>query len=448
MNPTEEEEANEVIGTSFSDDAFDEEMTEPEKPTEEIDEEIEDITETLADMKPGMTLTLLNPEQPLAAAGSIMGMVGSIGGFSIGEPVKPEDGIVSEHTLDALEPLPPAQGVTVDPEGNVTINGVVMNTVKGFDPNVPMFDPDAPVAPPTDFEEDTIHVFDPSTLLTYMIEEQTNAVRHHMKTPILADWLDKGIRDTDLIYVTAKPGAGKTTLLCQIAVDFSDNGTPVCFMSGETPAAELAEERLWGLWGLQMILPKDTVAEKLLKASKVPKTPLYVPTWQGIREFRTKCIPFMDQMREHYGVKMFFFDHLRFFLNETDAAGNGIKEERLRFQDTSQCMRMYARDNKTTLFVAVQPSKTPADSDFQGSSMYGSVAMEQDANVIIQLARVLKKKKKGEELDEHFEPWTEMTMYKSRNGLSGMKRKVVINPVSKRIELYHSELNEVTEGDY
>lgn len=306
-----------------------------------------------------------------------------------------------------------------------------------------------PIAPPTDYEEGRAQVHTLSTACTHMISENAHSVRHPMSTPLLADWFPKGVRDTDLVYLTAKPGAGKTTLLCQIAHDFAVAEVPVCFMSGETPVAELVEERFWGLEGLPIIMPADSIGIMLEKAFKVRDLPLYLPIWNGKWQFRSNCSRFMDWMREHYKIKIFFFDHLRFFLNETDVMGNFIREERLKFQDTSEGMRLYAKDNHTALFVAVQPAKTPQDMSFQGSSMYGSGAMEQDATTILQLERILKKRSKRPEEDneEHFEPWTELAAFKNRNGPSGGKKRVVINSVSKRIELYTSPLNEVKDEE-
>lgn len=280
-----------------------------------------------------------------------------------------------------------------------------------------------------------IHNFRSAFLLA--LEEKAKSVKYPVATPLLEDWFPKGVRDTDLIYITAKANSGKTTLLCQVAYDFAEAGVPVCVMSGETSVAELVEERFWGLAGLP---PEESFKDSadVVKAiiQKVPEIPLYLPTWEGKWEMRKDCVPFMDWMRAEYGIKVFFMDHLRFFLNETSYTAEPITQERLKYQDTSENLRLYAKDNQTLVIMAVQPAKTPQDAEFQGSSMYGSVAMEQDATVIIQLERPRRKKTKDNPTDNNFEEYTLMTLFKNRNGKNGLTKQIIFDERTKRFIPY------------
>lgn len=280
------------------------------------------------------------------------------------------------------------------------------------------------------------------------LEERAQSVKHAVATPLIEEWFPKGIRDTDLVYITAKANTGKTSLLCQIAYDFASAGTPICFMSGETPVPELVEERFWGLVGLPAIESfKQTSDAVAAVVAKVPEIPLYLPTWEGKWEIRKDCVPFMDWMRTKYGIQIFFMDHLRFFLNETDAGGERITQERLKYQDTSECLRLYAKDTHTTIFMAVQPAKTPQDAEFQGSSMYGSVAMEQDATVILQMERPIKERDKKAKMEKtnNFEDFTRLTLYKNRNGKNGLTQRIKLNEITKRFEPYTDPMKPIRD---
>lgn len=290
-----------------------------------------------------------------------------------------------------------------------------------------------------------VHDFREAFLLA--LESKAQSTKYPVATPLFDDWFPKGIRDTDLIFLTAKANSGKTTLLCQMAYDFASVGTPVCVMSGETPVPELVEERFWGLAGLP---PENGFKDDadVIKAiiQKVPEIPLYLPTWEGKWEMRKDCVPFMDWMRKEYGIKMFFMDHLRFFLNESSYYGESITQERLKYQDTSENLRLYAKDNQTLVFMAVQPAKTPQDAEFQGSSMYGSVAMEQDATIILQLERPRKKKDKGQKIaDNNFEEYTIMTLFKNRNGKNGLIKRIIFDETTKRFVEYKDH-NDILAG--
>ena len=248
------------------------------------------------------------------------------------------------------------------------------------------------------------------------------------------------IRDDDFVVITARGGTGKTWLMLNMAVDLANQGTPVAFFSGEMSLTDLAETRLVRMFHETRSMMEKLPSERLNEMEKIKAIPLFFPAIESRWQFRTVCVPIMDKIRKENGIKAFFFDHLRFFYNADPASFRN--DERLTIEQTVMDMRLYAKQNKTPIILAVQPRQIHSDEETTIDALKGSSAISQDATNVIVLDRPRKKKTKdrnaGEKPDglgedEVFEPYTLLKVEKARHAAGNARFKIFLDYANGRL---------------
>jgi replicative DNA helicase len=234
------------------------------------------------------------------------------------------------------------------------------------------------------------------------------------------------IQEDDFIVVTARGGTGKTFLMLQMAFNLAEQNIPVAFFSGEMSVGDLAESRLKFLFPeTRNLTDEDLPSKKVEQVEKVKDLPLYFPEIGKRWTFRNQCIPFMEKMRKEHGIRAFFFDHLRYFYNEDPAIAR--KEERLLIEQTVMDMRLYAKQNKCPIILAVQPKQMDSDIEASIDTMKGSSAISQEATNVIVLDRVRVKKKDNPEAQNVYEPYIHIKVEKARHGQGNTKIKAFLH---------------------
>jgi len=261
--------------------------------------------------------------------------------------------------------------------------------------------------------------------LTYSVERSVN--RHPMPLPTLGigDSIG-GLNDDDFVVITARGGTGKTWLLMQIARDLAVSGKSVAFFSGEMSLEEIMIQRFAHMSPETKLLsdPKIAPSKKLAHIAKVTDLPIWFPNILEDWKFRTDCIPVMDFLREKFDVDAFFFDHLRYFTNADPASAHA--QERLIVEQTVKDMRLYAKKNKTPVFLAVQPKMQDTDTETTIDSMKGTSAISQEATAVLILDRK-RKKKVPEGEDNVYESYVNLKVEKARHGRGNSNIKIVLD---------------------
>lgn len=245
--------------------------------------------------------------------------------------------------------------------------------------------------------------------------------RIRLPTLSLGEVLDD-VRDEDFIIITARGGTGKTWLMLQMAHDLSKTGTPVGFFSGEMSVPEIGLRFSKMEATLRNLPVMAATSEKVTALKSVQEQKIWLPNIESRWAFRTSCIPVMDKLREEHGAKIFFFDHLRYFLNEDARA-----DERQRVEQTVLDMRLYAKKYKTPIVLAVQPKQIDSDTEASIDTMKGTSAISQDATTVIVLDRPRKKLKKDEETELVYEPYVVLKVEKSRHSAGNRKMKLFLD---------------------
>lgn len=248
------------------------------------------------------------------------------------------------------------------------------------------------------------------------------------------------LRLDDFVVVTAKGGTGKTWLMLQCAYDMatkSPDPMPCAFFSGEMSVEDLASTRLMKLHeGTRYISASASPTEKIAKIAQIGDIPMFFPVIEERWPFRSRCIEVMDYMRQTLGIKMFFFDHMKFFLNEDPLATRS--DERQVVEQTVLDIRLYAKKHRTPIFLAVQPKQTAKDEEVTSDSLKGTSAIGQDATVTIVLDRPRLKVKKGTDDDREqvYSDHILLKVEKARHGKGNVIQKVVLNEITGRLEPY------------
>lgn len=253
-----------------------------------------------------------------------------------------------------------------------------------------------------------------------------------------------GLRPDDFVVITARGGTGKTWLMLQIAYDLATKGedqggqVPCGFLSGEMSVEDLADSRLMRMHPKTRNIPLDGLpSDKLETIMKIDDIPYYLPVIEERWPFSTRCVPVMDRMREEFGVKAFFLDHMKYFLNADPLQVRS--DERLIIEQTVLDMRLYAKKHKTPIFLAVQPKQISADDEVTSDSLKGTSAIGQDATVTLVLDRPRLKKKKGDDRDTRKQVYTEyvkLKVEKARHGPGNTAQKLVLDINQGRLVPY------------
>uniref|UniRef100_A0A6H1ZHP2 Putative helicase n=1 Tax=viral metagenome TaxID=1070528 RepID=A0A6H1ZHP2_9ZZZZ len=239
------------------------------------------------------------------------------------------------------------------------------------------------------------------------------------------------LNDDDFVVITARGGVGKTWMLLQLARDLAVFNKKIAFFSGEMSLEEIMLQRLaWMSPETKPLADKNVLpSQKKIIIEKIPNLPMWFPNITERWTFRETCIPVMDLLREKHEVEIFFFDHLRFFMNVDPA--NARTQERLITEQTVLDMRLYAKKYKTPIFLAVQPSKQDSDTETTIDSMKGTSAISQDATTVIVLDRK-REKSKSDEGEIIFAPFINLKIEKARHGKGNMNIKVVLDAPNGR----------------
>lgn len=248
-----------------------------------------------------------------------------------------------------------------------------------------------------------------------------------------------GLRPDDFVIVTARGGTGKTWLMLQIGYDLCTKKEPMpCgFFSGEMSVEDLAESRLMRMHPETRKIPiNSTPGDKIESIMKIEDVPFYFPVIEERWPFSSKCIPVMDLMREKFGVKAFFLDHMKYFLNADPLQVRS--EERLIIEQTVLDMRLYAKKHKTPIFLAVQPKQISSDEEVTSDSLKGTSAIGQDASVTIVLDRPRIDTKKGQEDDRKqvYEDYVRLKVEKARHGKGNVSQRLILNQETGRFDPY------------
>lgn len=248
-----------------------------------------------------------------------------------------------------------------------------------------------------------------------------------------------GLRMDDFIVVTARGGTGKTWLMLQIGYDLCTKKEPFpCgFLSGEMTVEDLADSRLMKMHPKTREIPiNSTPGSKVETIMKIEDIPFYFPVIEERWPFSTRCVPVMDKMREKFGVKAFFLDHMKYFMNADPLQVRS--EERLIIEQTVLDMRLYSKKYKTPIFLAVQPKQIASDEEVTSDSLKGTSSIGQDASVTIVLDRPRLKPKKGQEDDRTavYADYINLKVEKARHGKGNVSQKLVLNSSTGRFDPY------------
>lgn len=238
------------------------------------------------------------------------------------------------------------------------------------------------------------------------------------------------VREDDFVVITARGGTGKTWLMLQMATDMAKAGERVAFFSGEMSVADIAGTRLVRMFPETTRIHKGTDPSKAIESiSSMEDSPIFFPNIEKRYPFRTQCTEIMKELTEKHGVRVFFFDHMKFFLNLPD----GFKsDERSIIEQTVMDMRLYAKANKTPIFLAVQPRQIHSDEEATIDSLKGSSAISQDATNVLVLDRPRKKKSKdrnngAQDEDVVYEPFTVLKVEKARHAQGNARIRLYLD---------------------
>ena len=247
-----------------------------------------------------------------------------------------------------------------------------------------------------------------------------------------------GLRPDDFVVITARGGTGKTFLLLQIGYDLATKKEPLpCgFLSGEMSVEDLAESRLMKLHPVTRELALNaSPGSKIEKIMTIEDVPFYFPVIEERWPFQTRCVPVMDKMREHYGCKAFFLDHMKYFLNADPLQVRA--DERLIIEQSVLDMRLYAKKHKTPIFLAVQPKQMSSDEEVTSDSLKGTSAIGQDASVTIALDRPrLRSKGEKDDRTQVYAEYINLKIEKARHGRGNACVKIKLNESTSRFEPY------------
>lgn len=274
--------------------------------------------------------------------------------------------------------------------------------------------------------------------LVYGVEESLGKRIIGMHTLGLGDAVG-GLHTDDFIVITARGGTGKTYLMLQIAYDLSTKKTPerCAFFSGEMCVEDLASTRLIKLHdGTRTIKENAVPSEKIERIQQIGDIPMFFPVIEERWPFKSRCIPVMDRLREEFGVTMFFFDHLKFFMNQDSL--DARTDERLVIEQTVLDMRLYAKKHKTPIFLAVQPKQISADEEVTSDSLKGTSAIGQDATVTIVLDKPRLKGKEREEKGQVYADFVNLKIEKARHGRGNLTIRLKLIPEMGRFVEFDS----------
>ncbi|OQB18174.1 MAG: Replicative DNA helicase [Parcubacteria group bacterium ADurb.Bin192] len=231
------------------------------------------------------------------------------------------------------------------------------------------------------------------------------------------------IQEGDFIVITARGGTGKTWLMIQMAYDLAQAGQPVGFFSGEMSVGELGLYRFSKLAEeTRHLKESDPPSKKIMAIEKMKDVPMFLPVIEDRWQFRQTCVPVMQQMIEERGIKAFFFDHLRFFVNKAEKMN-----EREVVEQTVLDMRLFSKKYKTPIILAVQPKQISSDEEASIDTLKGTSAISQDATCVMVLDRPRKKQKRTEDSESVYEPYTVLKVEKSRHAIGNKRIKIFLD---------------------
>ena len=228
----------------------------------------------------------------------------------------------------------------------------------------------------------------------------------------------KGIQNSDLVIIAARPAMGKTAFALNIATNFAKKNIPTLFFSLEMSSMSLTER----LISSEAIIEADNIKTgnftddnwgKLNTfADKVYKTnmPLYIADTPGISILKIRSVA--RRMVKNKGVKAIFIDYLQ-LISSNEKAENRQYEISM----ISRELKNLARELDIPVIVLSQLSrdvekrqdKHPILSDLRESG-----AIEQDADIVMFLYR-----------DDYYNPSTDgqnivdISIAKNRKGSIG-----------------------------
>lgn len=209
-----------------------------------------------------------------------------------------------------------------------------------------------------------------------------------------------GFRNGEMVVLAARPSVGKSLLACNIAenVALADDSRPVLIFSMEMSASSLYRRALFGragvdadmaLAGLASKEDKDRIrtANAELKRAKIDIQADAAMTAQRVHSSARR-------FRAEHGECLIVIDYLQLMRGE----GKGIYEQ---VTNLSKAMKAMAVDLDIPVLVLSQLSRNAAESREKDgvevkkpllSDLRDSGAIEQDADVVIMMARNIKQR--------------------------------------------------------
>lgn len=213
----------------------------------------------------------------------------------------------------------------------------------------------------------------------------------------------RGLRNSEMIVLAARPSMGKTSLamnICEnVALGTNAGGKakvrepmPVAIFSCEMSVDALVTRMLCSRArvSLQSVMSgyvnKTEANTKLSRAaSELLHAPIYVDDTGGldVMDLRARA----RRMKKRYGIKLIMVDYLQ-LLNSRDYADQG---RQLETSNISANLKAMAKELDVPVLVLSQLSRAPESRDKQGkpriSDLRDSGAIEQDADVVMLLWR-------------------------------------------------------------
>ena len=265
----------------------------------------------------------------------------------------------------------------------------------------------------------------------------------------------KGLKESDVIVLAARPSMGKTSLALNIAENVAVSGAGVAVFSVEMSADALGQRMVCGLAGVPFHKASANMdartRDKLIDAGRrLEGLPIVVDDTAGIdvAEMRSKARRMARELDQRGGLKLIVVDYLQLMNCAQHAAGGRQRET----SAISAGLKAMAKELKCPVIVLSQLSRAPETRDKAAvpkmSDLRDSGAIEQDADLIWLLRRPCK----YPGTDGAEDPMLAiLDIAKQRNGATGEVQMDFIDTLTRfRDRAYTAPRNEYSirfEGD-
>jgi len=189
--------------------------------------------------------------------------------------------------------------------------------------------------------------------------------------------LGGGIRNSELVTVSAPPGMGKTTLASQISSLFAFKlKKPVLFFCMEMTYEQLV--RLFVCHCLEKPWKEFRKEDAILLTTQFEDVPIYFGYTPRIKPLQVQQT-FLEA-RDRFGIELFVFDNLHTLIRDDDKVYEKIAAASKMFKDL-------AMEMKVPILLVAQPRKMEKDEVMYYYQIKGASDIPADSDIVILLHR-------------------------------------------------------------